>query len=200
MKALLKEKIDKSISYEEYTKLMEELVENKSTTGSNKTEANVNYTALSKQRMGKWDKIIKLTDEAVEAVKSIKHKQIWLTITESWCGDAGQNIPVLNKLAEQNENIDLRLVLRDENTDLMDIFLTNGGRAIPKTIIINADTLEVEAEWGPRPKEAQDFYWEKRNAGIPYSEFSKDLHLWYAKDKGQTVQKEFVELLNGVEA
>lgn len=198
MKVLFKEKIEKSISYQEYTQLMRELAKNGQTTGK-QTDANIEYTALSKQRMGKWDKIIKLSDEVVATMADINHKQIWLTITESWCGDAGQNIPVLNKLAEQNENIDLRLVFRDENLDLMDHFLTSGGRAIPKTIILNADTLEVEAEWGPRPKEVQDFYWKKRNAGIPYSEFSKDLHLWYAKDKGQAMQKEFVDLLSTVD-
>ncbi len=197
MKALFKEKIEKSMSYQEYTHLMDKLVEAKQTTGK-QTDIAVEYTALSKQRMGKWDKIVKLSEEAIQTVKNISHKQIWLTITESWCGDAGQNIPVLNKLAEQNENIDLRLVLRDENLDLMDQFLTNGGRAIPIVIILNADTLEIEAVWGPRPKPVQDYYWQKRNEGLVYDDFSKDIHLWYAKDKGQTMQKEFVELLSTV--
>src|SRR5690606_41338451 len=89
--------------------------------------------------MNRLDKTQKLFPEATEAVKKVSEKQLWLVLTESWCGDAAQNIPVLKKIADENPLIDFRLVLRDDNDELMQKYLTNGGRSIPKLIAISED-------------------------------------------------------------
>jgi hypothetical protein len=120
-----------------------------------------------------------------------------LVITEGWCGDAAQNLPILNTIAEAIEGIDLKLILRDEHLDIMDQFLTNGGRSIPKLIAIEKESNEIIGVWGPRPYKAQQMMVEfKENPTVEYSEFVKEVQLWYARDKGKSVEKEIIDLLD----
>ncbi|NRA93169.1 MAG: thioredoxin family protein, partial [Psychroserpens sp.] len=110
MKNIIEESINRSISYEEYRSLVSKLVEEKSTSGNEKTEALANYTMLNERRMKRWDKTVRISEDLVERIKEFSRDITWLVITESWCGDAAHVIPVLNKIAELNSNIDLRLV------------------------------------------------------------------------------------------
>jgi thiol-disulfide isomerase/thioredoxin len=117
-------------------------------------------------------------------------------ITESWCGDAAHVNPVINKVAEQNPNIDLKFVLRDENPELMDVFLTNGGRAIPKLIMIDNVSGEVTNTFGPRPSIVTQMVVDyKTEHGMLTPEFKEDLQLWYNKNKGQNIIEDLVSLL-----
>jgi len=123
-----------------------------------------------------------------------------LIITESWCGDAAHVMPALNKLAELNPNIEIKVVLRDENLDLIDMFLTNGGRAIAKMIMIDNETGEVANTYGPRPTEATNLVNKfKAEHGALTPEFKEDLQHWYNKDKGQNVINDVTELLAELE-
>lgn len=134
-------------------------------------------------------------------ISSLQNKHTWLVLTESWCGDAAQILPLLNKLAELNSNIDLRLILRDESIALMDNFLTNGGRSIPKLIMLN-EQQEVIGSWGPRPVEAQTFYnqWRNDPNQSPYKEFQVEMQKWYLKDKGISTFREIREILAGLDS
>ncbi|WP_274474062.1 thioredoxin family protein [Mangrovimonas aestuarii] len=196
IKEIISESIQKGMSYSEYRELVKTLVENKSTTGNDQSEAMVNYTVLSNRRMKRWDKTIKLSDEIKETISNIDVNQAWLLITESWCGDAAHVVPVINAVAELNSGIDLKLVLRDENEALMDNFLTNGGRSIPKLIAIDNKTGEVINTYGPRPSTAtqmvDDF---KIEHGSLTADFKEDLQRWYNADKGQTTVDDLVRLL-----
>lgn len=196
IKEIISESIQKGMSYSEYRELVKTLVENKSTTGNDQSEAMVNYTVLSDRRMKRWDKTIKLSDEIKETISNIDVNQAWLLITESWCGDAAHVVPVINAVAELNSGIDLKLVLRDENEALMDNFLTNGGRSIPKLIAIDNKTGEVINTYGPRPSTAtqmvDDF---KIEHGSLTADFKEDLQRWYNADKGQTTVDDLVRLL-----
>ena len=87
------------------------------------------------------DKTLTVHEDVSEKISSIKSKLIWLVLSEGWCGDAAQLLPVINKKAELSENIKLKVLLRDENEELMNQFLTNGGKAIPKLIIIEEETF-----------------------------------------------------------
>lgn len=194
---IIKESLNKSMSYQDYRTLVTSLVEQQSTTGNEKTEALVDYTKMNDRRMKRWDKTVKLSDNALERVKSYAKKITWLVITESWCGDAAHIVPVINKVAEQNDNIDLKIVLRDENEDLMNQFLTNGGKAIPKLIMIDNETNEVVHTFGPRPTLATEMvnvY--KAQHGKLTPEFKEDLQRWYNKDKGQSTVEDLVSLLS----
>ncbi|MCK8479246.1 thioredoxin family protein [Psychroserpens algicola] len=199
VKDIINESLKKAISYQEYRELVTQLVAEESTSGQDKTEALVNYTMLNDRRMRRWDKTVKISEETKEKVARFNRKVTWLVITESWCGDAAHVIPVLNKLAELSENIDLKLVFRDENEALMDQFLTNGGRAIAKLIMIDNNSGEVLNTFGPRPSKATQLvnaYKTKHGALTP--EFKEDLQVWYNKDKGQNIVDDILTLLDSV--
>lgn len=193
---VVKESLDKSMSYQEYFELMNRLVEVGGTTGLDQTEALIGYTKLNQRRMKRWQKTVKVSDEAKSICSEFNNKLTWLVITESWCGDAAHVIPVINKLAELNKNINLRIVLRDEHNDLMDMYLTNGGRAIPKLLMIDDESGEVINTFGPRPTEAfamvNDF---KNEHGALTPEFKEELQLWYNKNKGQNIIEDITQML-----
>jgi len=118
-------------------------------------------------------------------------------LAESWCGDAAHILPVINKVAELNEYIDFKVALRDENEALMNQFLTNGGKSVPKLIMIDHTTNSVVNTFGPRPEAAtqllNDF---KTMHGTITPEFKEILQQWYNKDKGQSTIEDLVKLLN----
>jgi thiol-disulfide isomerase/thioredoxin len=196
VKNIIEDSLEKSMSYTEYRNLVSELVENESTTGADQTEALVNYTMLNDRRMKRWDKTVKVSDEVVKEVKNHKKDITWLVLTESWCGDAAHVMPVMNKIADLNDNIDFKVVLRDENEDLMNAFLTNGGKSIPKLIAIDNTSGEVLNSYGPRPSIATDLVNDyKTEHGVLTPEFKEDLQRWYNKDKGQTAIQDLLEIL-----
>lgn len=196
MHPIIKSSLEKAISYKEYRDLVNDLAEKNGTTGLEQTEALVNYTKLNARRMKRWDKTLKVSEEAQQKLSDFSGKVTWLVITESWCGDAAHVVPVLNKLAELNDNIDLKLVMRDENLELMDMFLTNGGRAIAKLIMLDAETGEVLNTFGPRPSEATALVNNyKAEYGKLTPEFKEDLQVWYNKDKGQNIINDITQML-----
>ncbi|WP_034041915.1 thioredoxin family protein [Wocania ichthyoenteri] len=196
MDSIIKNSLEHSISYNAYRSLVKRLVEENSTTGLEKTEALINYTKLNDRRMKRWDKTIKVSDDAKYKIEAFEEDITWLLITESWCGDAAHIVPAINKVAELNDKINLRIVLRDENLGLMDAFLTNGGRAIPKLIMIDNASRNVLNTYGPRPTEATNYVNQfKAKYGTLTPEFKEDLQHWYNNDKGQNVIKNLTEIL-----
>lgn len=192
---LQKQFLDKAVDYNSYRQLIEDLLAENKTTGPIQTEAYIGYARMSFKRMKKWEKIGKLNFELVEKAKDIQKPMTWLVITEGWCGDAGQTLPFVQKLAQENDKIDLKLVLRDEHPELMSQFLTNGAKSIPIIIGLSED-LEVLGKWGPRPEPIQkEFLENKISNERTGAEFSEYMHLWYAKDKGITFQNEFLATL-----
>ena len=195
MKEVIKNSLKNALSYQEYRSLVSNLIEEGKSTGPNQSDDLLNYSQLNDKRMKRLDKTIKLTDQTKEALKDVQAPQTWLVLTEGWCGDAAQNVPVLNKLAEENANINLKFVLRDENLPLMDEFLTNGGRAIPKMIVLD-ENEEVINTWGPRPTTATQMVkdYKEANGGLD-AEFKKDLQVWYNKNKGINVQEDVLSII-----
>jgi thiol-disulfide isomerase/thioredoxin len=194
---IISDSLKKGITYSDYRTLVTNLVEENSTTGNEKTEALANYTMLNDRRMKRWDKTVKISDGTMTQIEDFNKKITWLVITESWCGDAAHVMPVINKVAELNDNIDYIVVLRDENDELMNQFLTNGGKAIPKLIMIDNETNEVVNTYGPRPSVATELVNDyKAEHGTLTPEFKEDLQRWYNKDKGQSALEDLVSLLN----
>lgn len=194
MKQLIAKILENAISYPEYRTLVRDLLSVGKSTGPIQSEALTNYSLLNDRRMKRLDKTIKISDETKAVFKSITEKQTWLVLTEGWCGDAAQNLPVIQKLAAENENIALKIVLRDEYLELMDLFLTNGGRSIPKVIVLDAQN-NVQHTWGPRPTLATEMMtdYKAKNGSID-AQFKQDLQVWYNKNKGQSVQEDFVNM------
>ena len=188
-------------SYEEFVKLTEDLLAENKTTGTNHSEAYLDYTRLNLQRMNRVYKTTKINEDLKEKMTSIQGRYQFLVLVEAWCGDVPQNFPVLAKIAELSDNIELRGILRDENLDIMDSYLAYGGRGIPKLIIFEQDSKTVVGEWGPRPFPAQKMvldYKAIEGDKPAYSEFVKTVQMWYAKDRTQTLQREILELLKAL--
>ncbi len=151
------------------------------------------FTQLNQKRTARILKSYRVSEEATKAMESIKTPQTWLIITEDWCGDSAQNIPFLFMMSLLNPNIDLKIIYRDENFDIIDKYLTNGGRAIPKVIGLDSDGNEL-FQWGPRPEVAKQLVTDWKESGLTKEIFNEKLHLWYGRDRGKTFEKEFIEL------
>lgn len=196
LKDIISESLKNSMTYTEYRELVIKLVEENSTTGNDKSEAMANYTQLNDRRMRRWDKTGKVAEYLKTKIENFDKKVTWLVISESWCGDAAHIMPIINKAAELNDNIDYKVVIRDENEALMDQFLTNGGKAIPKLVMLDSDTNEVLNTFGPRPIVATNMVKSyKEEHGVITPEFKEDLQRWYNKDKGQSIVEDLVKLL-----
>ena len=184
-----------SYTYSEYTNLIHKLYAERKTTGFNQSEAYLEYTKLGISRMKRWDKTAKLSSDVIAKMKQITIPQTWIVITEAWCGDAAHALPIIAKLAETNPLLNLRIVLRDENEALMDAFLTNGKKSIPKMIAFTPKNLKVLFTWGPRPKGATNLVEEElaKGGGIT-TEAKEALQMWFNKDKGKQIAEEITEL------
>ncbi|MCV9929317.1 thioredoxin family protein [Flavobacterium sp. LS1R49] len=191
-----------SYSYHEYRKLVSDLLAQGKSTGAEQSEDLTHYSSLNETRMNRLEKTIKITEETISKLQNIREDYIWLVISEGWCGDAAQLLPIIYKMAtESKDKIELKIVLRDENPDLMNLFLTNGGKAIPKLIIIHKEKLEVIADWGPRPKGATDLVNNyKKEFGAFDETIKTNLQLWYLHDKGVSTQDEIIEIMKKQEA
>ncbi len=191
--------IKNSMTYESFRKLLDDLFAENKTTGEKQSEAMLHYAKMNIVRMKRLDKTTKLSDHSIEVIKNIHRPMIWLSITEGWCGDAAQILPVVELLTKENKNIDHRFILRDEHLDVIDQFLTNGARSIPKTIFLDAETLEVLGDWGPRPAAVQKMVMDaKHQENVDWEVVKTDVQRWYAKDRTKQLQKEFIEAVERI--
>lgn len=197
--------IANAYSYETYRQLIDQQFAENKATGTDHSAEMLNYTSLNIARMKRLDKKNRLTEETQTVIKKLQRPLTWLVITEGWCGDAAQIVPTLNHMAEENDNITLRFILRDKNLPVIDAFLTNNARSIPIVIVLDTNTLEVFGSWGPRPVEVQKLVMDAKEKVKATQdvilqkqineEAAKQLHLWYAKNKTLNIQKEFSSTL-----
>jgi len=190
--------LDGGFSYSEFVGFTDRLVQENRTTGANQSEEYLAYTRMSLQRMLRWNKTSKVSEDLGQLLMRVNQPQVWLVITEAWCGDGAQSIPHLAKLADINPNITLKIVLRDEHPDLMDAYLTNGNRSIPKLIAITADLQQELFTWGPKPQYLIDQHvaFKQNSKGRSYSDFLDEVHLWYAKNKQKDLESEIYPLIS----
>lgn len=187
----------KCFSYSQYRNFIKQLVEQQNTSGNEKSEEQINFTKLNERRMKRLDKTVDVPEDIKIRLSKYYGDVTWLVIVESWCADGAQVLPIISKIADLNDGIKLKIVLRDDNEALMDDFLTNGARAIPKLIMIDNKTEKVINTYGPRPssltKIVDDY---KLINGRLTPEFKEDIQRWYNLDKGQTIMEDLLQLLN----
>lgn len=186
-----------SMNYLEYLSRIESLLKEGKTTGDNHSPLYLNFTELNLTRMKRVGKTYTPSSSLIASTEQLE-PQTWIVITEAWCGDAAQSVPMMHRLASLNPSIDFRLILRDEHPEIMDLFLTDGGKGIPVLIAINA-AHEVVFHWGPRPQEAQQMvrdYKAKPEPKPDYLSFAEDLQRWYAKDRGSSFDKELLAVFS----
>lgn len=116
----------------------------------------------------------------------------FLVIAEDWCGDAVNTVPLVARLAECL-GVEVRVLARDQNLELMDRYLTGGhSRSIPVVIVIDASGNEV-GWWGPRPQELQDWVLGEGQQLDKDSRY-REQRRWYARDRGETTLRELTRL------
>lgn len=190
--------IERGMYYDEYRRLVDTLIMVNRSTAANESESLLEYSKLNVVRMKRLDKTIEIIPELKEVVEKINEPQTWLVLTEGWCGDAAQILPLFAKIEALNKNITLKFLLRDENLELMDAYLYNNrSRSIPKLIVLDKNNIEL-FNFGPRPTVLQEWFYHMKANGVNNSIIKEELHHWYAKDKTITTQNELVQLLNEV--
>lgn len=201
MKTIIAKSLLNSHSYSEYRKIVSDLLLQGKSSGNEQSEALTDYSKLNETRMNRLEKTILIAPGYDLRLKSLKNQYIWLVLAEGWCGDAAQLLPIFHKMASVTDKIELKIVFRDENEDLMNQFLTNGSKSIPKVIVLDKNTLNVEGNWGPRPKGATELIKNyKAEFGVVDEKAKTELQLWYLHDKGLSTQHELVTLMQDLEA
>ena len=192
---IIRNSLLKAVSYETYRNLIDKYEAEGKSSAKEQTEELVYYTALNQKRYKRLDKTIEIPEEKAQFFINYPKSVCLLVITESWCGDAAQIVPVVHKIAELNPKITMKLVFRDENEELMNLFLTNGGKAIPIVVFLDLED-KVLAHWGSRPSVAAKMVEaEKAKNGKLSPEFKEELQKWYNQDKGQSILADLTELL-----
>jgi hypothetical protein len=194
------DRISKGMTYGRYREYAEHgaalVIENQETGAK---EERTKYLPLNVHRMARIDKTYAVAGELGHLVESLTHPQVWLVLSEAWCGDSAQTLPYIARIAGCNPRITFRVLLRDENPDIMDRYLTAGTRSIPKLIAFDEDGGEL-FRWGPRPREAMELFLQARQAGMSPATTSERLHLWYGRNCGRALEEEFLQLMRMVKA
>lgn len=152
---------------------------------------------LNFQRSSRIHRTFSPSEEIKELIAEISEPQIWMVISEDWCGDSAQNIPYIAELAKLNPYIELKIFPRDTNLDIIDLYLTNGTRSIPKLVAFDNDGNEL-FQWGPRPNQAAELIAKLKAEGKTKEEFLEQLHLWYGRNRGSELLNELSELIKNV--
>jgi hypothetical protein len=193
--------LEKSFTYDEYQQYSQERFTINKTTGELpevNTEFYLHYTKLNLSRTTRVEKKAELTDEIKDALGNIKEPQSWVVLAESWCGDVPHSLPIIHKIAVFQPLVTLHILLRDDNLDIMDRYLTNDGRSIPKLIAFDKKFDKEFFTWGPRPIALQEEMDKLKALGTPYQEIAEISQKWYNKDSSQHVQKELLNCLKSI--
>ncbi len=193
MSIITKQTIANTLSFDEYLKLTEDIINSPTPAEVYKDEKLMRFTKENYERMNRLKSFTNIESKLYNELQKLNESWTWIVITEPWCGDASQIVPVLNLISQSNNKIAFRILLRDTNLDVMDAYLTNGGRAIPKLICVNSETLEEIGVWGPRPAVLQDIV--LANKELSLGEKVKLIHAWYDENKTLAIQEEFIDLI-----
>ena len=194
MQKITTEMLSKAMNYEAYMQLFEKVVADKMTTGPNQNEHLAHYTELNLHRTRRVMKTFKVPEDVSNQIERL-FPQTWILITEAWCGDAAHSLGVIQKMAVCNPKIKFQILLRDENLALMDSFLTNGTRSIPKLILCEGEELNIKGHWGPRPADLQNEFLKLKEQGEAKEELQIYEQNWYNADKGKKIMGELIDLL-----
>lgn len=186
---------EQGLSYEVYRKGHVTKITQEKTLPAALQDHYLHYIELNLHRTERIEKTFTPSEEMMRSMAKLTQPLRWLILSEYWCGDAAQNVPALASIAKASEGrITLRLLYRDHYLDLMDAFLTNGTRSIPKVIQMD-ESGNVLSTWGPRPAAAQQLVKELKANPQTADTYAEQLHLWYARNRSADLQQEIISLL-----
>ncbi|MDR1876894.1 MAG: thioredoxin family protein [Flavobacteriaceae bacterium] len=189
---------NKGIPYVEYKEVIRRQAKDGKDSPDEAVQETSGHIHLNISRMSRNDKTLVLEDLILSELKKLKRKINLLIISEGWCGDAAQSVPVVNKLAENSDKLEMKIIFRDENENLINHYLTNGGKAIPIIILLDAENFSEIAHWGPRPKPLLPLIQKYKENPETYTHdnFVVDLQNFYNLDKGHAVAEELVNIIS----
>lgn len=190
------------MTYETYLEYWNDIVSEKSAEAARYKEQNLyKYAETALEITQKVEKTLTLEKKLFnEIIKWCKTSPISLNlsmIAEPWCGDISHILPVLYAIQVASEDkISVSIYLRDSNEELMNLFLTNGGKAIPILLFLNQNILI--AKWGPRTAAATDKLSELKAQNLPTSDLYRQLSAWYEQDKTKAFQEELYTIFRNL--
>ena len=185
-----------TISWGEYYATAKKYVESEDRPDLYQNEKMQRYTSENIKRMDHILQTIHIESKLYNALSAIHTDMVWLVLTEPWCGDASQVVPVLHTIASCTERVDFRILQSDLHPEILSAYLTDGSRSIPKLICLKADTLDEIGTWGPRPAALHQIVQaHKDDMSISFGAKVRMVHEWYDTDKTASIQDEFIDLI-----
>lgn len=189
--------IASALTYDQYVQLStDRLTQGRSTTDdpNYNTPEIIGFVKLNLHRMSRLHKLMGMNPELRLVMARVPERWTWLVLTESWCGDAAQIVPVLHRMADESPYVEIKFLLRDQHPDLMDAHLTNGGKSIPKLICVRTRDLTTIGTWGPRPADLQTLMDAWRTEKLTLADAVERAQRWYNDDRTQATQRELLAL------
>lgn len=185
--------LEKGYSYPDYLKKIEDQLFDLNQLGDEKGISK--YYSMNLKRIERLSKTFELTEKQKEQLKPIIPNFQLLVISEGWCGDAAQSMPVVNAIMDEL-GVEQKIVFRDENPELMNTYLTDGAKSIPMFIGVDPEGNEV-FHFGPRPVAGMEMLAKHKENPEVYTadEFHKDLQVWYNQDKGESTFHELLAVI-----
>lgn len=180
------------MDFQQYQNLFQEILSNPNPAAPYNNVDYLDYTKLNWARQQRWLKTGKLDAGLSKVVADLKEPQQWIIITEPWCGDASHTVPFIHMLAQMNPLISASFQLRDAEPFLIEQYLTNGSKAIPKLIIRDEAGNDL-VNWGPRPVACQVIYQSLTAEKADFNTVKTELQKWYNQDKGESFQRELLK-------
>jgi hypothetical protein len=188
--------IDKGMTFAQYMDLTKSIIENPNPEGLYVKESTLRYTRSNWERMNKVLNNTVISQRLYNQLSELKEEWVWLVISEPWCGDASWGVPALYLIASSSDNIEFRIVLRDENTEIMKAYQTAGSDSIPKLICLRKSDLKELGTWGPRPAALHEMVLKWKNEpGLDFRESVRQLHAWFEADMSKGIEEELSELV-----
>lgn len=191
---MIKTQITNSINWSTYLKTFDEILNSNNPVKPYDNPTYFNYLKLNQSRQKRWLKTGKIMETLKDTLSAIETPQTWYIITEPWCGDAAHSIPFIKLATDLNPLINLKIVWRDTPPFIIEDYLTNGGKSVPKLVIRDKNEQDLGA-WGPRPSECQKIYLDLKEKNADFEEVKITLQNWYNADKGQSLQSELNDLI-----
>jgi len=185
-------------TYDEYMNAWEEEAAGGVSADMSKSERKmIHYKQYNVERTAHVHEMYEPSETLRKTVQAIDAPQLWMVLTEPWCGDSAYNLPVIAEAAALSDRVTLRILLRDANLDIMDQYLTDGGRSIPKLVGFSADGDELFT-WGPRPADLQSLRQQLVEDGVDGSAVVQRLIDQYEEGAWRAVDQELADVLAAV--
>lgn len=191
-----KEQLKTALNFQEYLDFTQHIIDNKTPAAPYDDSKMMQYAIDNLARMKHVLDTISIEKKLYNHLSNLQKKLVWVILTEPWCGDAAQTVPALAAFANISPNISFKILLRDSNLEVMDMYLTNGGRSIPKLVCIDKEKWQELGTWGPRPQTLQQrVLAQKENTELSFGEKVRQIQAWYEENKTHDLQLEFIDLL-----